>query len=186
MPLASALRPNSAGGFLELRGVRAAPVAQTARGGVGLAGEAAGGLWEEPLEADVARGPPAGDGGGSTAAGSLTLRIAYSSTFRGPELQFDGHRGDGSAMLPEEVLGGLGDPEGLRGLVRAGEHPATGAPCLTLHGCQSPQVMRELMGAHAGGKEASAERYLLGWFSLVSQPLALGLPLEAFAGDADL
>ena len=182
VPLASALRPGAAGGFLELRGVRAGPGARAARGAGGPAGVPGVGLWEEPQEDDAARGPLERAGGGPPAAGSLTLRIAYSSTFRGPELQFDGRREDGSAMPPEEVLDGLGDAEELRGLVRAGEHPATGAPCLTLHGCQSPQVMLELMGVRAGGKEASAERYLLGWFSLVSQPLALGLPLEAFVG----
>merc|ERR1711871_761632 len=64
----------------------------------------------------------------------------------------------------------------MGGIVRAGEHPASGALCLTLHGCQSPQIMRELMVGDAAWNieenELSAERYLLAWFSLVAAPQA--------------
>ena len=177
VPLASTLRPAAAGGFLELRGVRAPPLSAPEAAG-------AGALWEERAESDVAQA----DGIADSATGSLTLRIAYSAAFRGPELQFEGVHADGRKMEPGEVLDalGAGGARSLEGIVRAGEHPASGALCLTLHGCQSPQIMRELMVGDAAWNieenELSAERYLLAWFSLVSQPLRLGMPLGSFDG----
>ena len=56
-------------------------------------------------------------------------------------------------------------------------HPVTDLPSFTIHPCNTPDAMRELLGPGA----VSELQYLLVWFGLIGASVGLHLPKELAA-----
>lgn len=104
---------------------------------------------------------------------SLELHIALHRTYAVPTLLIRGTHADGAPLGLEDVWLHVSEDGAL---VRESpfhlsqlEHPVLGSPCVGLHPCNTPELLRLLLGGAPGAEGA----LLVGWWSVVAPLLAV-------------
>ncbi|KAH9622609.1 hypothetical protein KSS87_002658 [Heliosperma pusillum] len=112
------------------------------------------------------------------------FHILYSNSYRIPLLYFRGYSSDGQPLTLSQIERDLpaNSAKLLTDLkwtfITQMEHPFLNRPWYTLHPCGTNELMKLLVNTCLSKAEGTPERYLISWFSVVSQVIGLKIPLE--------
>ncbi|XP_074284083.1 ubiquitin-like-conjugating enzyme ATG10 isoform X2 [Silene latifolia] len=112
------------------------------------------------------------------------FHILYSNSYRIPVLYFRGYCSDGQPLMLNQIERDLPAnsakvlTESKWTFITQLEHPYLNRPWYTLHPCGTNELMKLLVNTCLSKAEDTPERYLISWFSVVSQVVGLKIPLE--------
>ncbi|KAH9617172.1 hypothetical protein KSS87_012933 [Heliosperma pusillum] len=112
------------------------------------------------------------------------FHILYSNSYRIPLLYFRGYSSDGQPLTLNQIERDLPAnsakllTESKWTFITQMEHPFLNRPWYTLHPCGTNELMKILVNTCLSKAEGTPERYLISWFSVVSQVIGLKIPLE--------